>query len=183
MNTHNIKQETERVYWEALERRVDACSHLREDGTSVIAWATQSDGKNRGVCQHCIAIFSPIKEECSSEKCWQEYQSLWALEVKRTERPPVYSTRVIPYWNPEEASLSTQDMAYKTLLSKVEKVIEFLCYGLTRYWKRRNLAYLAKVSLVQLSAVLRHPDRAKIIEQRPSKVREFVAKLQSSEQI
>lgn len=35
------------------------CTHLREDGSSAVAWATQSDGITRGVCQHCNRLFVP----------------------------------------------------------------------------------------------------------------------------
>lgn len=37
----------------------DACAHKRENGTSVIAWMTNSDNVTRGVCQRCNALFTP----------------------------------------------------------------------------------------------------------------------------
>ena len=42
-----------------LQARYEACSHLRPDGTSVIAWGVQSDGLTRGFCQHCQMPCNP----------------------------------------------------------------------------------------------------------------------------
>lgn len=55
------------------------CSHMQRPGSiltgcSAIAWATQSDGKIRGHCQHCGTIFSPVKNECISEEIWEAYK-------------------------------------------------------------------------------------------------------------
>ncbi len=41
----------------AAERfRQDACTHLREDNTSCIAWQVNSDGVTRGFCPHCLLV-------------------------------------------------------------------------------------------------------------------------------
>ncbi len=37
----------------------DACTHLRTDNTSCVAWMQNSDGIVRGVCQHCNKLFVP----------------------------------------------------------------------------------------------------------------------------
>ena len=41
-------------------QRQASCPHRREDSTSAIAWATQSDGITRGVCQHCNRLVVPV---------------------------------------------------------------------------------------------------------------------------
>ncbi len=53
----------------SLGRRIDLdngkCQHVRIDQTSTIAWAVQSDGVTRGVCQRCIDVFTPSHPEYS----------------------------------------------------------------------------------------------------------------------
>lgn len=44
---------------ENRKAREAACSHLREDNTSRIAWMQNSDLVTRGVCQSCNALFQP----------------------------------------------------------------------------------------------------------------------------
>lgn len=63
---------------EVLINRFRSCNHMQMPGSvmtgcSCIAWATQSDGKKRGTCQHCGTIFSPVREECLSDEIWQSY--------------------------------------------------------------------------------------------------------------
>ncbi len=48
---------------EAKQTRVKMCNHLREDGTSAIAWIRNSDRIVRGVCQHCNGLFTPEHED------------------------------------------------------------------------------------------------------------------------
>jgi hypothetical protein len=47
------------TYWENKKKKKLSCSHLREDGTCLIAWATQSDGIERGYCPNCDSTFFP----------------------------------------------------------------------------------------------------------------------------
>lgn len=42
--------------WSNRLARLRRCSHSRQDGTCVIAWATQSDGKERGFCPNCCDL-------------------------------------------------------------------------------------------------------------------------------
>lgn len=46
------RQEQDQMRWER-------CAHLREDGTSSIAWLRNSDLVTRGVCQRCLCPFAP----------------------------------------------------------------------------------------------------------------------------
>lgn len=60
------------------------CNHMQLPGSvmsgcAAIAWATQSDGKRRGVCQHCGTLFSPERSECVSDEIWQAYKMLVRL--------------------------------------------------------------------------------------------------------
>ena len=45
--------------WANKFRKRDGCRHEREDGTCVVAWATQSDGVERGFCPNCQWNFTP----------------------------------------------------------------------------------------------------------------------------
>jgi len=47
------KEQNNATRWANLLARLRRCSHSRQDGTCVIAWATQSDGKERGFCPNC----------------------------------------------------------------------------------------------------------------------------------
>ncbi len=67
--TRQMVAEQERVRRE----RQTSCEHKREDGTSAIAWATQSDGATRGVCQHCNRLIVPNDAD---------YEQLRAMPVK-----------------------------------------------------------------------------------------------------
>lgn len=67
-----------------LIQRFRNCNHMHMPGSvmtgcAAIAWATQSDGKRRGTCQHCGTIFSPVKEECLADEIWQSYSQLVRL--------------------------------------------------------------------------------------------------------
>lgn len=66
---------------EMLLNRFRSCNHMQLPGSimtgcAAIAWATQSDGKVRGTCQHCGTFFSPVKEECLHEEIWEAYKFL-----------------------------------------------------------------------------------------------------------
>lgn len=61
--------------------RFRSCSHMQRPGSiltgcSAVAWATQSDGVVRGVCQHCNTLFSPRQNECLDEEVWKQYEHL-----------------------------------------------------------------------------------------------------------
>lgn len=65
-------------------RQFQNCNHMQAPGSiltgcACIGWATQSDGKVRGVCQHCNTLFSPVREECLSEEVFQAYGHLRRL--------------------------------------------------------------------------------------------------------
>jgi len=67
-----------------LIQRFRNCNHMQNPGSvmsgcAAIAWATQSDGKKRGTCQHCGTVFSPIKEECLADEIWKAYPMLVRL--------------------------------------------------------------------------------------------------------
>jgi hypothetical protein len=69
---------------EMLINRFRSCNHMQMPGSVMtgcasIAWATQSDGKRRGTCQHCGTVFSPVREECLSEEIWKAYSMLVRL--------------------------------------------------------------------------------------------------------
>ncbi len=58
-----------------------SCSHMQRPGSiltgcSAVAWATQSDAKVRGTCQHCGTLFSPVREECLHQEIWEAYKHL-----------------------------------------------------------------------------------------------------------
>lgn len=58
-----------------------ACSHMQRPGSiltgcSAVAWATQSDGRVRGTCQHCGTLFSPVKDECLHTEIAEAYKHL-----------------------------------------------------------------------------------------------------------
>jgi hypothetical protein len=46
-------------YWEKKAAKKRNCAHSRQDGTCVIAWATQSDNVTRGYCPNCDSTFTP----------------------------------------------------------------------------------------------------------------------------
>lgn len=57
------------------------CSHMQRPGSiltgcSAVAWATQSDGIVRGVCQHCNTLFSPREDECLDKEIHAAYKHL-----------------------------------------------------------------------------------------------------------
>lgn len=67
-----------------LAARFNGCNHMQLPGSvmsgcSCIAWATQSDGKRRGTCQHCGTIFSSERSECASQEIWEAYRMLVRL--------------------------------------------------------------------------------------------------------
>lgn len=53
-----LREEQERQK-EVKRMREAACSHLREDNTSAVAWMKNSDDVTRGVCQRCNTDFAP----------------------------------------------------------------------------------------------------------------------------
>lgn len=77
------KEQAEKFYWEALNNRAKNCTHQREDMTSAIAWAQQSDAKVRGTCQHCQTVFSPVREECISQEVFEQYSDLRRIPTQR----------------------------------------------------------------------------------------------------
>jgi hypothetical protein len=80
---HEAKLQAQKAYWEGQILRAENCSHQREDQSSAIAWARQSDGVTRGICQHCPALFSPRREECLTEEIWQQYKEKLRIPTQR----------------------------------------------------------------------------------------------------
>ena len=56
---HETKIKGEKEYWEKVAAAKKNCSHTRQNGTSNIAWARQSDDVERGVCPYCKSTFTP----------------------------------------------------------------------------------------------------------------------------
>lgn len=70
--------------YNVLINRFRGCNHMQSPGSILtgcccVAWATQSDGHVRGVCQHCNTLFSPLRDECLSEEIHQMYNVLRRL--------------------------------------------------------------------------------------------------------
>lgn len=61
------KKESLAAMWANKFRKRDNCRHEREDGTCVIAWATQSDNVERGYCPNCDWNFTPDDGELYTE--------------------------------------------------------------------------------------------------------------------
>lgn len=66
---------------EFLMAKFRNCSHMQRPGSiltgcSAVAWATQSDGRVRGTCQHCGTLFSPVKDECLHAEIAEAYKQL-----------------------------------------------------------------------------------------------------------
>jgi len=69
-------------YWEKKANKKRNCAHSRQDGTCVIAWATQSDNVVRGYCPNCDSTFTPEDGEVY-------------LEQKRRPRGLMENVRVV----------------------------------------------------------------------------------------
>lgn len=57
------KEKGLKEYWERKAFKKKKCAHLRQNGSCVIAWATQSDGIERGYCPNCDSTFDPSDGE------------------------------------------------------------------------------------------------------------------------
>lgn len=57
------KEKAEADFWAKKSARLKACSHSRQDGTCVIAWARQSDNVERGYCPNCNNVIGPEMKE------------------------------------------------------------------------------------------------------------------------
>lgn len=82
MREHNRSMQKDQR--EMLHIRFKSCDHMQLPGSvmtgcSCIAWATQSDGKRRGTCQHCGTIFSSERSECLNDEIWEAYKMLVRL--------------------------------------------------------------------------------------------------------
>jgi hypothetical protein len=53
------KTRGEKEYWDKIEAAKKNCAHTRQNGTSNIAWARQSDNVERGFCPYCRSTFTP----------------------------------------------------------------------------------------------------------------------------
>ena len=53
------KERGEKEYWEKKANKKKNCSHTRQNGTSNVAWARQSDNVERGYCPYCDSTFTP----------------------------------------------------------------------------------------------------------------------------
>jgi hypothetical protein len=83
------KKDAEEAHWSQLQARFLQCSHLRGDGSSCICWATQSDQVRRGYCPHCYCVFSPLRQECSSQEVFDMYKTVVRLPT-RTQDSVLY---------------------------------------------------------------------------------------------
>jgi hypothetical protein len=72
------KEKANREYWERKLSKLKRCSHSRQDGTCVIGWAVQSDGKERGYCPNCDNLIGPELAEFGPE-----YLDIYAQSRKR----------------------------------------------------------------------------------------------------
>jgi hypothetical protein len=64
---YETKVKGEAEYWRKTKEALTRCSHMRQNGTSNIGWATQSDGIERGVCPYCKSAFGPELEAFGPE--------------------------------------------------------------------------------------------------------------------
>jgi hypothetical protein len=76
------KKDAEEAHWSQLQARFLQCSHLRDDGSSCICWAMQSDNVQRGYCPHCYCVFSPLRQECSSQEVFEKYKDVVRLPTR-----------------------------------------------------------------------------------------------------
>lgn len=53
------KARGEKEYWDKIDAAKKNCAHTRQNGTSNIAWARQSDNVERGFCPYCRSTFTP----------------------------------------------------------------------------------------------------------------------------
>jgi hypothetical protein len=53
------KTRGEKEYWDKIKAAKKDCAHTRQNGTSNIAWARQSDSVERGFCPYCRSTFTP----------------------------------------------------------------------------------------------------------------------------
>lgn len=79
MKEHNHAMQKDQR--ETLIARFHNCNHMQLPGSvmtgcSCIAWATQSDQKKRGVCQHCGTIFSSERSECLNDEIYESYKMM-----------------------------------------------------------------------------------------------------------
>ncbi len=79
------KKTAEDGYWAAAKDRAHNCTHMRNDLTSAIAWARQSDGVTRGPCMHCGTLFSPIRGECVSQEIFDSYKERIRIPSSRAD--------------------------------------------------------------------------------------------------
>lgn len=56
---HATKVKALEEFWAKKAAKKRNCAHSRQDGTCVIAWATQSDNVMRGYCPNCDSTFAP----------------------------------------------------------------------------------------------------------------------------
>lgn len=78
------KDQANKELWEKRIAKLRRCSHSRQDGTCVIAWAVQSDGKERGYCPNCDAgvMIGPELAELFPEQA-EELMKLYADQRRR----------------------------------------------------------------------------------------------------
>lgn len=73
--------------WRSMVNKLIRCQHSREDGTCVISWAVQSDGKERGHCPHCDV---PITEDLMKELAVlfpEHKEKLLTMYAEQRQRP------------------------------------------------------------------------------------------------
>jgi hypothetical protein len=79
--------------WERKLTKLRRCAHSRQDGTCVIGWATQSDGKERGYCPNCDNLIGPELAQLYPELA-EEMNKIYA-EARRRPRGLMESVRYV----------------------------------------------------------------------------------------
>jgi hypothetical protein len=87
------KEKANKEMWERKLAKFLACKHEREDGTCVVGWATQSDGKARGYCPHCDTLIGPELADLFPERA-EEIRALVA-DIRRRPTGRKESVRYI----------------------------------------------------------------------------------------
>ena len=162
------QKEAEAAYWKGLATRAKNCSHLREDGTSVIAWAVQSDGITRGVCQHCTTSFSPRREECIDDYVFSVYETVRKIPYRKSTED--YRTTPGGVILESPVSLITPS----PWREKVLNWINFLLYLWVDRNLKKNVRYFSGLSVADMRMVFRMPDVPAILRMNPLKFETLV---------
>jgi hypothetical protein len=87
------KELANKTMWSTMLAKLQRCAHSRQDGTCVIGWATQSDGKERGYCPNCNNLIAPELAQMFPDRA-EEMTKLYN-EQRRRPRGLMESVRYI----------------------------------------------------------------------------------------